>query len=131
MLWDGPGENGTPDIILLATGSEVSLALDAARLLGEDGVASRVVSMPCWELFELQSEDYRDEVLPPGVEARLAIETGVTLGWHRWVGDRGDVFGVDRFGASAPGATVLEKFGFTPQNLVSRAEALLERRQPV
>ena len=131
VLWDGPGENGTPDIILLATGSEVALALDAARVLGEDGVASRVVSMPCWELFELQSEDYRDEVLPPGVEARLAIETGVTLGWHRWVGDRGDVFGIDRFGASAPGATVLEKFGFTPQNLVSRAEALLERRQPV
>ena len=131
VLWDGPVENGTPDIILLATGSEVALALDAARVLGEDGVAARVVSMPCWELFELQSEDYRDEVLPPGVEARLAIETGVTLGWHRWVGDRGDVFGIDRFGASAPGATVLEKFGFTPQNLVSRAEAVLERRQPV
>ena len=127
----GTNGNGAPDLLLLATGSEVSLALDAARLLAEDGLAARVVSMPCWELFELQPEDYRDEVLPPAVEARLAIEAGVPLGWHRWVGERGSVLGVDRFGASAPGATVLEKFGFTPENVVARAETLVERRQPV
>ena len=131
VLWDGTNGNGAPDLLLLATGSEVSLALDAARLLAEDGLAARVVSMPCWELFELQPEDYRDEVLPPAVEARLAIEAGVPLGWHRWVGERGSVLGVDRFGASAPGATVLEKFGFTPENVVARAETLVERRQPV
>jgi transketolase len=131
VLWDGPGGNGTPDVVLLATGSEVSLALEAAQLLAEDGIAARVVSMPCWELFEIQSEDYRDEVIPPAVEARLAIETGVPLGWHRWVGDGGDILGVERFGASAPGATVLEKYGFTPENVVARAEALIERRQPV
>ncbi len=131
VLWDGTNGNGAPDLLLLATGSEVSLALDAARLLAEDGLAARVVSMPCWELFELQPEDYRDEVLPPAVEARLAIEAGVPLGWHRWVGERGSVLGVDRFGASAPGATVLKKFGFTPENVVARAETLVERRQPV
>ncbi len=131
VLWEGGNGGDAPDIVLLATGSEVSLALDAAKLLLEDGLSVRVVSMPCWELFELQSEEYRRAVLPPEAGARLAIEAGVPLGWHRWVGDGGDIIGVNRFGESAPGPTVLEKFGFTPENVVARAEALLERLHKV
>ncbi|NIP79728.1 MAG: transketolase, partial [Gemmatimonadetes bacterium] len=98
-------EAGSPDLVLMATGSEVSLALDAAETLREDGVAVRVVSMPSLELFREQSDDYREQVLPPGVP-RLAIEAGSPLGWHEWVGAGGDVVGLDRFGASAPGDVV-------------------------
>ena len=125
-LWES--EPGTdPDLILIGTGSEVSLVLEAAPVLAEAGSAVRVVSMPCWELFELQDEAYRAEVLPPNLGARLAVEAGVTMGWQRWVGDDGDVLGVDRFGASAPGGTVLEKYGFTVDNVVERALAIRER----
>ena len=125
-LWES--EPGTdPDLILIGTGSEVSLVLEAAPALAEAGSAVRVVSMPCWELFELQDEAYRAEVLPPNLGARLAVEAGVTMGWQRWVGDNGDVLGVDRFGASAPGGTVLEKYGFTVDNVVERALAIRER----
>ena len=81
--------------------------------------------MPSWELFEAQSQAYRDSVLPPTIQARLAVEAGVTLGWHRYVGDRGDVLGVDRFGASAPGPVVLRAYGFSPENVCQRALALL------
>jgi transketolase len=83
--------------------------------------------MPCWELFELQDADYREQVLPPEVAARLSIEPGVALGWKRWVGDRGDSMSIERFGASAPGTTVLEKLGFNVDSVVARATALLER----
>jgi transketolase len=83
--------------------------------------------MPCWELFEQQTADYRDEVLPPDVRARLSIEPGVALGWHKWVGDRGDSISIEHFGASAPGPTVLEQFGYNLDNVVARAAALLER----
>jgi transketolase len=83
--------------------------------------------MPCWELFELQPTDYRDEVLPPDVKARLSVEAGVALGWERWVGEEGDSVALDRFGASAPGTTVLERLGYTVDNVVSRAVALRER----
>jgi transketolase len=83
--------------------------------------------MPCWEAFDEQPADYRDEVLPPEVRARLAVEPGVALGWHRWVGDAGDVVSIEHFGASAPGATVLEQFGYNVDNVVARAAALLER----
>ncbi len=83
--------------------------------------------MPSWELFEAQSHEYRDSVLPPSVHARLAVEAGVTQGWHRYVGDRGDVIGVDRFGASAPGPVVMREFGFSVENVCQRALALLER----
>jgi transketolase len=83
--------------------------------------------MPCWELFELQEPDYRDEVLPPDVRARLSVEPGVAFGWKRWVGDFGDSVALDRFGASAPGTTVLERLGFNVENVVARATALLER----
>jgi transketolase len=83
--------------------------------------------MPCWELFELQPQGYRDEVLPPEIAARLAVEPGVALGWKQWVGDRGDVISLDHFGASAPGTTVLEQFGYNLDNITARAAALLER----
>ena len=117
-------EDGPPELILLATGSEVALAVEAA---GKIDVPTRVVSMPCWELFEAQPSDYREEVLPPDVKARLSIEAGVSLGWSRWVGDEGDSVSIEHFGASAPGPTVLEKFGYTVDNVVARAAALSER----
>jgi len=113
-----------PEVILIATGSEVAVALEAAKRMD---VPTRVVSMPCWELFERQGSDYRDEVLPPDVKARLSIEAGVALGWHKWVGDEGDCISIEHFGASAPGPTVLEKFGYTADNVVARALALRER----
>ena len=123
-LW----ESGSPDVILIATGSEVALALDAGRrLAAENGTAVRVVSMPCWELFEAQPQAYRDEVLPPEVKARLSVEAGVSFGWERWTGPEGDSVAVDRFGASAPGEAVFEHLGFTVDNVVARAAALLER----
>jgi len=122
-LW----ESGSPDLILIATGAEVGLALEAGRKLAADGTAVRVVSMPCWELFEEQPAEYRDEVLPPEVKARLSIEPGVAQGWSRWVGDRGASISIEHFGASAPGTTVLEQFGYNLDNVVARASALLER----
>jgi transketolase len=116
---------GSPRVILIASGSEVSLALAARERLESGGVATRVVSMPSWELFEKQDRAYRDEVLPPAVPARLSIEAGSMLGWKRWVGDRGDSIGLARFGASAPGEIVLEKLGFNVENVVAKAKALL------
>ncbi len=124
-LWDS-GE-GEPDLILIATGAEVGVTLEAGRRLAGDGTAVRVVSMPCWELFEAQPRAYRDEVLPPHVGARLAVEPGVGLGWHRWVGDRGDVVSLERFGASAPGTEVLERLGYRADAIADRAAALLGR----
>ncbi len=123
-LWES---SGSPDLILIGTGAEVGLALEAGRKLAADGTAVRVVSMPCWELFEAQPSSYRDEVLPPEVGARLSIEPGVALGWHRWVGDRGGSISIEHFGASAPGTTVLEEFGYNLDNVGSRAAALLDR----
>jgi transketolase len=125
VLWES-GE--APDLILISTGAEVGLALQAGRkIAAENGTTVRVVSMPCWELFELQTTEYRDTVLPPDVKARLSIEPGVSLGWKQWVGDHGDVLGLDRFGASAPGTEVLERLGFNLDNVIARASALLER----
>ncbi|MDP9284964.1 MAG: transketolase, partial [Actinomycetota bacterium] len=103
-LWES---SASPDLILIGTGAEVGLTLEAGRTIAADGTAVRVVSMPCWELFEAQPADYRDEVLPPHVGARLSIEPGVELGWSKWVGDRGDSISIEHYGASAPGATVL------------------------
>jgi transketolase len=116
---------GNPQVILIGTGSEVAAALGAQKLLAEKGVAARVVSMPSWELFERQPQSYRDSVLPPTVMARVAVEAGVPLGWHKYVGPAGDVVGMTRFGASAPGPVVFEKFGFTPENVAARALRLL------
>ena len=127
VLWEPPEIERRPDIILIATGAEVAPTLTAAQSLGDRGITARVVSMPCWELFEIQPQDYRDDVLPPEVRARLAVEPGSPLGWWRWVGDGGDVIGIERFGASAPGAQVLEKFGFSADAIETRALQLLER----
>jgi transketolase len=121
-LWQR--EEGEPDVILLATGSEVWVALEAAQAIEAN---ARVVSMPCWELFEEQSPAYRDEVLPPSVGARLSVEAGIGLGWERWVGDRGEIVSIERFGASAPYTTVLEQLGINVENVTARAAALLER----
>jgi len=124
VLWDSAA--GEPGLILIATGAEVPGALAAARTLAGEGRAVRVVSMPCMELFEAQPAEYRDEVLPPAVTRRLAIEPGSTMSWWKWVGSGGAVLGLDRFGASAPGATVLEKLGFTAAGIATRARALLD-----
>jgi transketolase len=123
-LWES---SSSPDLILIATGAELGLTLQAGRRIADDGTAVRVVSMPCWELFEQQPHGYREEVLPPDVRARLSVEPGVSLGWERWVGDHGDSISLEHFGASAPGNTVLEKFGFNLDNVVARATALLQR----
>ncbi|MCB2193087.1 MAG: transketolase [Deltaproteobacteria bacterium] len=119
--------DGTPELILLATGSEVTLALAAAEELASKGLLVRVVSMPCWEIFEAQDQDYKDKVLPPQVTARLAIEAGATLGWERWVGFQGAVIGLDRFGESAPGPVVMEKLGFNLDNVVNSALKLIKK----
>ena len=125
ILDDAP--DGSPDIVLIATGSEVSLAREAASMLAAEGIAARVVSMPSWELFADQPQSYRDEVLPPGVTARLAIEAGTSIGWERYVGDAGEVLGIDRFGASAPGKVMMERYGFTAEAVVERAAAMVAR----
>lgn len=125
VLADGPG--GKVDVIVIGTGSEVHIALEAQKLLAEKGVAARVVSMPSWERFERQPQTYRDSVLPPAVTARVAVEAGVTTGWQKWVGDRGAVVGVDRFGASAPYKEIYQHFGLTPERVAQEALALLKR----
>ena len=116
-----------PDIILIATGSEVQHIVAAEKILTEKGVRARLVSMPCWELFEEQSPEYCESVLPSDVTARLAVETGVSLGWHKWVGDKGATITLDRYGASAPGNVLMKQFGFTAENVVEKAMALVGR----
>lgn len=118
-------EGGAVGVILIASGSEVHLAMEAQKLLTAKGVAARVVSMPSWELFERQPQAYRDSVLPPSVTVRVAIEAGVTTGWQKWVGARGTVIGVDRFGASAPYEVIFEKLGLTAENVAAQTLALL------
>jgi len=118
---------GPPELILIATGSEVSLALDAHRQLAAEGIRSRVVSMPSWELFEAQSAEYRQEVLPPAVHARVSVEAGSPFGWERYVGPGGAILGVDRFGASAPGPEVMARYGFTVEHVVATAKTVLAR----
>ena len=117
----------TPELILIATGSEVSLAVQAAALLNERGTPTRVVSMPCWELFEAQPQSYRDEVLPPDVTARISIEAAATFGWEKWVGDRGFAFGVDHFGTSAPAKDIAQEYGFTPEHIAEVAAQRFQR----
>ncbi len=117
----------TPELILLATGSEVHIALEAWQRLTDRGVRARVVNMPSWELFEMQSQHYRDQVLPPDVRARVSVEAGSTLGWHRYTGTDGITIGIDRFGASAPCRVLFEKFGFTAENIEKEALKLLEK----
>jgi transketolase len=121
--------DGTPDIILIATGSELHLVIEAQELLMKEGIKVRVVSMPSFELFEKQSNAYKETVFPPSVQTRLAVEAGVTLGWYKYVTAQGDVIGVDRFGESGPGDDVMNDFGFTTENVYQRAMALLEKNE--
>ncbi len=119
--------DGKPELILIGTGAEVGLVVAAAQKLAGEGIAVRVVSMPCWSLFDAQPQAYRDSVLPASVVARLSVEAAASQGWHRYVGDRGEVLGIDRFGASAPGDQMLEHYGFTIDNICTRARALLQK----
>jgi transketolase len=114
-------------VILMATGSEVSLAVAAHEKLISDGVRSRVVSLPCWELFEREDQDYQDEVLPPQVTARVSVEEASTLGWDRFVGPQGAKIGMHTFGSSAPLKDVQSKFGFTPDKVAETAKEVLGR----
>ncbi len=125
VLSDAP--DGKPSLILIASGSEVGLIIEAAEELQADGIAVRCVSMPSWELFDAQPQAYRDSALPPAVLARLAVELGSPQGWDRYVGPHGDMLGIDHFGASAPAEVLLREFGFTVDNVVKRARALLAR----
>jgi transketolase len=120
--------NQEPDIIFIATGSEVQLALQAGQTLASEGRHVRVVSMPSWELFDRQPKEYRDSVLPPNVRARVSVEAGVKIGWEHYVGSEGRIIGLDHFGASAPGEVLFEKFGFTPEHVVATARELLRKR---
>jgi transketolase len=138
VLWDSrsePGLDGASsgaedgeglEAILISTGAEVATTLEAARALAAQGTSVRVVSMPCMELFEAQPQNYRDTVLPPEITARLAVEPGATMSWWKWVGSDGDVLGLDRFGASAPGPRVLEELGFSADNIAARVRVLLK-----
>ena len=125
VLADAPG--GKPEVILVATGSELGLAVQAHERLAADGIRSRVVSMPSWDIFEREAQDYRDGVLPPAVTARVAIEQASTFGWERYVGTTGAVIGMHTFGASAPLKALQEAFGFTVENAVATAKAQLRR----
>jgi len=125
VLSDPP--DGEPELILMASGSEVWRAMEAAERLSADGVRVRVVSFPSWELFERQPADYRDSVLPPTVRKRLAVEAASPMGWRKYVGDEGDVMGLDRFGASGPGQEVLDKLGLSVEQIVERARGLIAR----
>ena len=125
VLREAKGGADAAKLILIGTGSELQLAFRAAEALEGEGVAVRVVSLPCWELFERQDSAYRDSVLPPGVRKRVAIEAGVSLGWDRWVGDEGAIVGLDHFGASAPAGTIFEKFGFTVDRVVDVAQGVI------
>lgn len=118
-------DGGAPKLILIATGSEVSLALEARTQLQSEGIATRVVSLPCWELFDEQSQEYRDEVLPKSIGARLSIEAGVGQGWERYIGSQGDAICLNRFGASAPGDVAMRELGFNVDNVVSHARKLV------
>ncbi len=119
------GRAVTPKLILIATGSEVGLAIEARARLNRSGTPTRVVSMPCWEFFDEQNAKYKESVLPSRVKARLAIEAGVSLGWSKYVGDAGDTLSVDRFGASAPAEDVFRDYGFTVENVVKKAKKLI------
>jgi transketolase len=122
ILWQC-SEN--PEVILIGTGSEVHIALEAGRMLKDHGVSARVVSLPSWEIFDSQDEEYRRFVLPPEIKARVSIEAGSTFGWKRYVGEQGTAIGIDHFGASAPGNVLYEKFGITAGKMVDAATRLL------
>jgi transketolase len=123
VLADPP--EGEPEVIFIATGSEVSLAVDAHDALATEGIRSRVVSMPSWDLFDQQTEEYRASVLPPAITARIAVEQASTFGWQRYTGDRGHIIGMKTFGASAPLKELQRRYGFEPESLVAAAKKML------
>jgi len=126
IVWES--SEGTPDVILIGTGSELQIALDAGKSLSEkDGIKIRVVSLPCWEIFDGQPEDYREKVLPSSVKVRVAVEAGIKLGWEHYVGLDGAVIGMDGFGASAPASVLYEKFGITVQDAIETVRSLMKR----
>jgi transketolase len=120
-------KQNTPDVLLLASGSEVSVAMDAAETLAAEGIMAQVVSMPCWELFEKQDQAYKDAVLPPACEARVGVEAGVDLGWYKWLGTRGQFVGMSSFGSSAPAKVCFEKFGITADKVAAAAKKSMSR----
>ena len=124
VLDDNSG-GGVPDVILIASGSEVALAMEAHERLVAEGVRSRLVNMASMRLFEQQDNDYKESVLPKSCSSRVAVEAGVTFGWERYTGDGGEIIGIDHFGASAPAGTLFEQFGFTADNVYARAKGLL------
>jgi transketolase len=124
VFWESPEEN--PDVVLIGTGSELTIAEAAGKTLAAEGIRVRVVSMPSWELFDAQPREYRDMVLPPAVRARVAVEAGVRLGWEHYVGEEGAVVGIDHFGASAPYQVLYEKFGITAETVAAAARRLLK-----
>ena len=126
VLGDAPG--GNPEVILIASGSEVSLAVEAHEKLLAEGIRSRVVSMPSWDIFDHQPQDYRDRVLPPGVKARVAVEQASTFGWERYTGLDGRIIGMKTFGASAPLKELQRKFGFNPEHVVAAAKEQLGKK---
>jgi transketolase len=127
ILADAPG--GKPEVILMGTGSEVSPCVSAYEQLTSEGVKARVVSIPCWALFEKQSDEYKRQVLPPSIKARVSVEAAATLGWDRYVGPTGKMIGMHRFGASAPIKDLLKKFGFTTERVVEAArEAIAQSK---
>ncbi len=117
-----------PQVILIASGSEVEQALGAREILAAEGISARVVSMPSWELFDAQPQAYRDSILPPDLTARVAIEAGVPTGWDRYVGTKGEIIALDRFGASAPSGVLADKWGFTADAIAARVKAYLQRK---
>ena len=125
VLAEGSASTG-PTVILIATGSEVSLAVTARETLEAQGVSTRVVSMPCREWFDAQDQDYRDEILPPHVRARVSVEAGVPMGWRDFVGDAGRIISIDHYGASAGASTLFREFGFTPAAVVAAAQKSIQ-----
>jgi transketolase len=129
ILWESiPQEKdskGTPELILLASGSEVGITLKAAGILESEGIKVRVISFPSWELFEQQPKEYKDSVLPPSVKARVSIELGIKQGWEKYTGDSGESISIEKFGASAPIEILMEKYGFTTENIVETAKKTL------
>jgi len=123
------GNRKKPDIILIATGSEVHIALEAAERLSENAVNARVVSMPSVELFEKQPSEYKEKILPSGKIPRLITEAGISMGWDRYMGKKGSMIGMTRFGASAPGGTLMKKFGFTADNIIQKAMELMGKNK--
>ena len=119
--------NGEPQVLIMATGSELQIAAEAREVLEGDGIPTRVVSMPCMEWFEDQDQAYQDSVLPPAVKARVSVEAGIAMPWYRWTGDAGERISIEHYGASAPAKILFQQFGFTADNVVAKANAALAK----